>query len=556
MHTPIAPRLTRAARKWLRLGFAAAVASYAAFTPSAPAPLSPRYTIRIPAPRTPRVGVTCTVTGLTDPSLTLAILYRPAPGLTPTVEAYRIAPQIRRADHTSIPVRLERNPAGNTHLLHVGPTPDGSALGDISIEYELDLQAALGSASDPDAASRIYQDRMVVTDDFATLRGDVLPVPLGHPIQSPRVAFTVPPGWTCYLNAEPRDGGFEFPVKLPPEAASRAVRWLGVAGRAVHRETRDLNGLRVEVIVAPTSADPQRIASTVWDRVAHYARVFGVEPLRYLDLAPLRGIGAPRMMIHALPFPTTYAHRVGGQYLPGTAFFFYDPADLPALGHVVAHEYMHAYNASAMLAAPAQNSATDTTWFIEGYTDVQATLADLAFTVPDPIARLRKARTALVESWALMHDQDPVACTAAILDQPGAHPAWLPTATAPSSSSESQDAIWDDASAYVRRIQGRARLAVFGLAVLLEKSRPRHAAFDEWLRILLTQHAATQPGATAVDDAAIERACQAASGDSAAIADYFTRYIRGTEDITIDDLQAWLTDPALESVCSGPVPGS
>lgn len=535
-------------------------------------PLTPRYTLTIPDPSARIAHVRCDIDGVTSPTLTLAFLYRAAPGLDPTVEAYRIVPRMWRrgfgggedvvpAARRDVPIRLEANPGGNTHLIHVGPVAGGQDLGDISMEYDLDLVSALGSATDTDTASRIYQDRMIVTDSFATLRGDVLPVPVGHPVRNPHVRVVAPSGWETILNAEARPDGYVSENTYPAEAATRSLRWSGVAGKGLRQQVQLVDGVGWRLVMAPSRTDPRVLGRMTWDRVGHAATTFGIEPLKHLGLAPPLGIGRAELVIFALPFPDRFSFGVGGQYQLGTALFFYAPDDIVDLGHIIAHEYLHAYNNAAFSPASlGPDSVSEVTWFTEGYTDVEATLTNLGLELQDDAQRLQRLRTAIVESWASAYDRDAAPLVAQLVARPLTDAARHPehrvrprrsvNTEGSASLAPDQGAMWRDAHAYVRNVQGRGALLAFGLAILLERARPGRAGFDAWMQIMLRDHAITAAVSTGIDRLAIEQACLEAAGDRAgAVATFFARHVTGVEPISLDQLRSWLDDPALLTLC-------
>jgi hypothetical protein len=297
----------------------------------------------------------------------------------------------------------------------------------------------------------------------------------------------------------------------------------------------------------------------IWERVAHITATFGLEPLRHLALPPPRGSGRQRIAMFAVPFPEAMADHVGGQYQMGTAFFFYGP-DRPAeLGQVVAHEYLHAYNTSALFLD--STAVADLAWFSEGYTDVHATLANLGLTPGEDGVKLRLLRTALVLAWARMRDQDPGHLIAELVTDvvpAGARSeigrsvsvAAPPGSVEPRRPVTGRDGLWSDARSYSRAIDGRGKLLVFGLALLLERARPRRVGFDAWLSILLRAHPATSASGSGIDDKAIRAAClQAALGSAGEVSNFFERYVDGSEDVSLDELKRWLDDPALLDLC-------
>lgn len=496
----------------------AALVAAGCANPVAGAELSPRYTITIPAPGARIVRVHVELDGVTEPSLPIAFLRRSGPALEPSVNAYRIRPVARQRGGSPLTTRSRRTRDRHLAVFDVRASGRATPLGNVDVDYELDLAAALGGPGKWAVMERSYHDRMVVTDRFATLRGDTLCFPMGADIVNPVVKIVSPPGWRSVINTAPSGDGFVFRARFPAAAAEESVRWFGLCGSDFVTESRSSGSITWTLTLAPTPADTRSVARTVWDRVHHYTATFGLEPL-----ADLR-----RLQLFGIPYPPELPHSRGGQYLPGTAYFFYAPGCPDSLGHVVAHEYLHAYNGRAL------HRRGGVPWFREAFTDALAILVDLGLAEPAEAARLKKLRVAIAEMWAIAANRNVDQVVASLgLSSPAPHAPGAPPAAA---SAETAD--------YDREL-ARRTLAVFGLALHLERSRPGRAALDGWLRLLLKDREQGTP----LDEDAVQRACLEAAGTSGALEEFYRRYVRGGADVPLEMLREWLRDDALRTMC-------
>lgn len=545
----------------------ALVASGLALPAGYGATLSPRYTITIPAPGARSVLVSAEFQGVKSGQLTLALVDRSGPGLPSTFDAYKIIPRpYRRQDPTrALAVSVRRRPDINTVFVDVSDPLARGPLDDLVLDYALDLDHALGRSTDPDLASRTYQDRMVVTQDFATLRGDTLFVPQDVALARPRIRVVAPAGWSTVFNAE-RDGDdFVLPGTYSPRASRRMLRWFGLCGRDLAVEQKVIGTMRWTLVIAPTPAGAQAVSHVVWDRVRHYAVTFGVEALGYVAAPPPTGIGMQNIHLFVIPFPPALGHVNGGLYVPGTAYCFYAPACPETLGHIVAHEYLHAYNPNALRRDEGTHRVNDL-WFREGYTEVQATLTNLGLSIADDKERVLAVKHAIAEAWSLAHDRPVEETVAALGLRPTVRSSHSGDAHSSSSRPVKQTApasarqapldrlqvsdLWQDQFAYDRNVEGRSRLVIFGLALALERSRSHRRGLDAWLRNLLDTHGVGRQGAMPLDGTSVMRACLDSSGGSAPeLEDFYKRYVSGTSPISLELLARWMSDDAINTVC-------
>lgn len=494
--------------------------------------LSPRYTITIPAAGATRVHVHVELDAVATPTLKVGFRHRSGPGQKATVHAYRINPTARRRGGAALSTRYRGSGKDNLSVFEVRDVRGNVALGKVDLDYDLDLTAALGVSQDPGGLARVYQDRMVVTNRFATLRGDTLCIPLGATIVNPQVRIVGPVGWQTALNAERPGDSFVFRARYPASTAAEAWRWFGLCGVGLVTETRSTGSMRWTLTLAPTPDDAGSVARTAWDCVQHYSRTFGLDPLEHLEQPPPLGIGRKELHLFAVPYPPGIQHGRGGQYLPGTAYFFYAPGCPDSLGHVVAHEYLHAYNGRALHRGGPGGGVS---WFREAYTDVQATLVSLGLSEASDATRRNRLQMAIAEAWAVSEGRDP----GALMTKLG-----LATATKGEGQHRGGSAISSFAAGYDRQV-ARETVAVFGLALLLERTRPGRAGLDAWLRVLLRDHA---QGAS-MSEEVVKRACMEAAGTSGSLEGYYRRHIEYWRKVPLETLRGWIESDELRSLC-------
>ena len=107
-----------------------------------------------------------------------------------------------------------------------------------------------------------------------------------------------------------------------------------------------------------------------------------------------------------MPFPSVMDRGAGGQYSQGTGYVFHSTHLPDPLSITGGHEYFHAYNDGAL-----EGTFGSESWFIEGYTELQATLQHLQRSYPP-------GKDISVVKWRAEHYKRDVATCFATMTQP------------------------------------------------------------------------------------------------------------------------------------------
>ncbi len=524
--------------------------------------LSAVYSIKVPEPsagKSIKIEIEFNRTWSTANRLELALASSAAPEITSTFEYYGIREDSVQAQigGKPVPLRFPQMQLGDHYQRIEIDLSHDSPHGPVVVCYELDARRS--DYLEARAIGQTYKDRVVVNSEYATLRGDTLLFPVTGPIESDgngpglpmNVQFRVslPADWRLEINADTRAEkdttvwGYEFDGRF----VLRGFRWFALAGDLI---VKTIEGCVKHVLVTsqwevtPGGLEPEDAFRIAKDTISYYDRVFGMSMLEYLHEQPALGAKRGHQYVFLVPYPPKALRGAGGQHVPGSGmvYIFFSRHDLQWISHTTAHEYFHIYNDSALRTSRDLNG-----WFVEGYTEGQATLLDLQ-NVEAPQHRKNLYKLEMATQWALMQDVEQEAIqglrSKGLLVPPSGRvrPADAPLAFA--SGRDLRD--WS------RLIRGRSFLLMHVIALIFESARPHRAGFNEWFRMLFKRIGWDQPprhGGQKSPQGPPQRpsyfdfrqAALETAGPAAPMLDAFlSRFIERAEAFTLQDLEYWI----------------
>ncbi len=509
------------------------------------------YTIDVPDPKSPRfVDVRIVFEKpWADHKLSLALAGTAAPELGLTFEYYNITEDTVHATiggHT-VRVKVRDYYQGDTYQFIDLEIPTGCEQGEVEICYRLDTRRAdhLPARS----IGQLYKDRVVVNDEYATIRGDAMFFPVTGMIEGPpnpgipiqcKFRVSIPSQWSLAINAETfeEENYTAFDFEFDGHHVFRGFRWFALAGELIG-ET--IAGPVTHVLVTPKwclsdhpdRLDPAEALQLMRQIIAYYDRTFGMNMLDYLNDQPISPAKRGHQYVFLAPYPAKSLRGAGGYHAPGSGmvYIFFSRHGRRWLSHTAGHEYFHIYNDSALHFSADRNS-----WFVEAYTEGQATLRDM-LDIGDRARRKNLFILEMADQFTLMQDQgsDVVRALrdAGLLVVPGRR---IPMPDHPLAFSGRREL-----NNWSRLVRGRSFLLMHIMILIFESAHQYRSGFNNWFRRCFEKFPwqTDSPGIPTYDQ--FRQAGLDCAGAAAPVLEAFmSRYIERTDEFTLDDLMDWL----------------
>ena len=545
------------------------------------------YDISIPHPKRPDelIEVSLTLQGEWEDHLTLMFDHDAAPDVESTRDYYKIDPSLQVTgggkDLHSFWEEDSQQGRGIDKLIIEIPFPRPQT---IRVTYTLDLKKN-DKLDNPREIGRAYKDRVLLTKKFAMLRGDELLAPFLPRGQARELLFTfnmtVPEGWEFKINAPGTPHGNTYTWELTFESPRFfGLSWFGVAGELICDKLGDEEQGVLHYVIAPkpeedTSKDEptrdivgRRAVEEAKGFINYFRDVFGDDMLSYVAFPPTRGAGQNKLYFFVLPLPPIMERGAGGQYTQGTGYVFHSTAFAEPLSHTGGHEYFHAYNDGALESVLGRHS-----WFVEGYSETQATLQHLVrhddtthWREGIKWSQKRRAeayKREIIRTFSIMNEFDGISDS---LRQEGllrreSRPAASPqedaksgqdTKDAPPKRSEKPLVVSSPLSdlhirdlpegGYNFFIRGRSFLLMHIIALIFESGAHYRTGFNGWFRSLYERFEMEESGAKApfTYDDLVSTAFINAGEARRLLIPFFNTYIAKNTPFEYRDLVYWL----------------